>query len=197
MAAANFSNQLPSGYTFALCNHSTSQTHSVTSVSIRIDLVVPYTGQLSEWPGCTHAYTRSQLPGAVGCGNPLDDYLQASFPAHPTVGSIAMATQVSTSYSGINGYPPPPLSPMPVALAPGQGLIIAVDPVIPGAAATYTFTLGVAVDTAAAAFVSPAPPVLLAPVAHDFTGNACQTAAMQAQIPTATTQVVFYVCPVA
>jgi hypothetical protein len=24
MAAANFSNQLPSGYTFALCNHSTS-----------------------------------------------------------------------------------------------------------------------------------------------------------------------------
>jgi hypothetical protein len=193
---ANPSATFRGGYTFAVCNRSITQMHTIAGVSMRIDTVTPYAGHLKEWPSCTGAYTRSHLPGAAGCGNPFDDYLQATFSAQPQAGTITAATQLAHSYSGINGSPPPVLGPLPVTLTPGQGLVISVIPVIPGASATYSFTLGVAVDSMPTAFVSSALPVLLAPVEQEYTGDACQTSPMQAQIPPAADPPVFYVCPV-
>ncbi len=60
---------------------------------------------------------------------------------------------------------------------------------------TYTLSFGVGVDGAAPTAVAPGDGAfLIAPKAVVWTGTACQTSAMKAQIPAAS-QDTYYVCP--
>ena len=67
----------------------------------------------------------------------------------------------------------------------------------PTAAGYYTFAFGLAIDGATPAFAVVAPATLLAPVAHEWTGDACLAPEMQTQIPPATNPPTFYLCPAA
>jgi hypothetical protein len=60
---------------------------------------------------------------------------------------------------------------------------------------TYALSFGVSIDGATLTTLVPSDgPFLIAPAAKVWTGTACQTPAMLAQIPAAT-QDTYYVCP--
>jgi hypothetical protein len=59
----------------------------------------------------------------------------------------------------------------------------------------YTFTFGIGVDNAAPIFATTSPQTLLTADVRAWTGAACGSAAMQAQIPPATNPPSYYLCP--
>jgi hypothetical protein len=185
------------GIYFEMCNTSTTTSHRLDSISMRISSLTPYTGQLNEWPACTAFYTRS-APHPVGCGGgegPGDEDMLATFPPGSQAGAVVQLTQVSWDSSRLYGIEPAQMGPLPITLGPGEGLMIRSNLAISGTSGTYGFTFGLAFDGSAPAFVSPMPPIFLAPIAHTWSGDACKTAAMQAQIPPDTNPPTYYLCP--
>jgi len=184
------------GFTFVICNASASHTDTVQSVSARIASFTPYSGALSAWNPCNDgsydAQAQSVFDGGCGGGVSVNETLQASFPGNAVAGATAQVTQVSTSITGPGQ--PDPFPPLPLALAPGQSILVSVGVTPPAASGTYTFAFGLAVNTAAPAYFSISAPVLLAPVTREWSGQNCATAAMKALIPAAT-QSTFYICP--
>jgi hypothetical protein len=203
---AGASNSLPvnpgigkgaSGYNLFLCNASTNASHTINSVTSRIASLIPYTGQLNEHPACDGPYARPGISGGgCGGGDPIDMTLSAGFPAGAAQGSTATATQDGTPNPFKPWrFEPAVVTPLPITLAPGDGLVIKVTVDVPAASGTYAFDFGFSVDGAAPVFISTSP-VLLAPVAHTWTGKACLTPAMQAQIPPdVTNPPTYYLCP--
>jgi hypothetical protein len=183
-------------YDFSVCNTSATQAHTLSSVSAQIASLTPYSGQLNEWTACKGAYSRSgPIPGGCGGGDPRDETLQAAFVAGAQAGASATMSQENWNPYHIFGFEPARMGPLPLALAPGNGLVLSVDVSTPSASGTYAFSFGISVDGAPAAPIGTGEQVLLAPVAHTWTGNACTTAAMQAQIPPATTPPSYFICP--
>lgn len=172
-----------------LCNSSASATHVVQSVAVRIAALTPYTGQLNVWPGCDSAYPHAMSGGCGGDKVP-DELANVEFAPGATQGATMVTTESGTHVGG---------EPLPAHLAPGQKLFFSVGitlPVAPEAPAAYTFAIGFQTDGASTAtFGQPASPVLFAPVAHTFTGTACNTPSMLAQIPPATTPETYHICP--
>ncbi len=198
LATASGAGHYPVGYVLAVCNNSATQARTIDGVYVRIDHLTPYAGHLNEFACGERAYTRSSVPGASGCGGAYDQHLQSVFPSQTAVGTIMTATDVGndSNYSDINGYPPARLGPLPETLGPHQGIVFRIEPVVPGASATYVFSFGLGIDGAGPVFGPTSYPVLIAPVAREWTGDACQASAMQQLIPPATTNSpTFYVCP--
>lgn len=180
------------GYQIIICNGSKSQSHTIESVSARLGAFTAYGGQLNAWNVCQEAYDNQSGQAGGGCGGAYfaDYYLLASFAPDAAVGTI-----VTTSVGSSNTGNPPPLhtAPLPVVLAPNQAITVEVGMKPPTAAGSYTFDFGLGVDSATTTFVSVGPPTLLAPTAHTWSGQACETPAMKAQIPTSPHA--DYICP--
>jgi hypothetical protein len=186
------------GFEINICNASANQPHIIKSLTARIDTVSPYFGTLNEWGYCAGAYdASSRASSGGGCGGAFYtacEYMQADFSPGATTGAAVVATQVGTGrdVSG-DGADCPQFGALPVSLPPGAQLSVISGMVLPKAPGTYTVAFGVSADAASPTFVS-APPILVATVAHNWGGDACQTSAMQAQIP-ASTDTAYYICP--
>ncbi|MBF6590999.1 MAG: hypothetical protein IVW57_10795 [Ktedonobacterales bacterium] len=178
------------GYSATICD-AAARTHIVTGLSLRITDFIAATGPLNEWAICDGWYARPRGAQGGGCGGgvgPTQNCQHASFLADAGVGA-AVATAASHA-DGCQGD-----LPLPVTLLPGQALPVRLGITPPTTPGTYHFALGIALDGGPAAFAPIEPMVLLAPVAHRWTGAACQTSAMQAQIPPATDPPTAYLCP--
>jgi hypothetical protein len=178
----------------SICNGSASATHAVQSVSVRIDTLAPFSGQLNVWPGCDQAFSR-QHPnvGTGGCGGGMasDEQVKAEFSSGAQAGATATAKQVGSSATSNN----PPLGPMPFQISSGRTVYFWVSVSVPDMVGTYAFSVGFQVDGAPTGFGPVADPYLAGSVAHTFTGAACNAPAMLAQIPPATTPETYYICP--
>lgn len=185
-----------SGYQFLVCNNAPTQAHVIQSVSVRIASFTPYGGQLNAWQFCDGTFVRPHGANAGGCGGYayFDEYLHATFPADARASVAVAAAQTSTGTAPVPGATP--AAPLPVTLAPGQSLSFDIGLTPPTTPGLYAFAFGLSVDDQSPAFFSTAQPVLLAPVAHKWTGPACEAPAMQAQIPqTVTNPPTQYICP--
>lgn len=186
----------PAGYEFLVCNNTPTQAHVIQSVSVRIASLTPYSGQLSAWQFCDGTFVRPRGANFGGCGGYaiFEEYLHATFPADAEAGAAVTAAQISAG-----GLGPPGASrvtPLPDTLAPGKSLSFDIGLTPPTAPGLYAFAFGLAVDDQPPAFFSTAQPILLAPVAHKWTGKACEAPAMQARIPqTVTDPPTQYICP--
>lgn len=174
-------------YVLNVCNTSTTASHVLRSVSVRLDAFTPYTSQLNVTRVCATAYTRQGMAGG-GCGGGMagpNFQLTATF-ASSAVGTVASTTLDNGASAG------PPL----VTIAPGRVIQIWVTINPPADAGTYAFRIGFALDGAATAYPTSATPAILqAPVAHEWNGDACLASSMQSQIPPATTPATYYICP--
>jgi hypothetical protein len=183
------------GYEIDVCNISSSQSHTLSAVSVRIDNFSAYNGTLNEWNSCNGAYSRA---GSVsGCGGAYfaAEYLHASFDSAAGAGTIEVAQQVSSGRDDGAGSQFADAGPLPLKLDTGKSVPLNVGMTVPTAPGTYSFSLGLAVDGGAPVFVPAAQPVLFAPAAHQWGAAACETSDMQAQIPPATDPPNYYICP--
>lgn len=178
----------------SICNGSASATHVVQSVSVSIVSLTPYTRQLTVWSRCDTAFSRQNpnvQTGGCGGGMQTDEQMAATFPLGARQGTTVVATQTGFTSTPNNAS----IGPLPVSLAPGKTLSFWVVVSVPDMAGTYAFGIGFQVDHPPAVGGWTADPFLAAPVAHTFTGAACNTSAMLAQIPPATTPETYYICP--
>ena len=88
-----------------------------------------------------------------------------------------------------------------MTLKPNAAVMMLISVTRPSALGTYAFAVSVTTSAAGGASqmspYAPLPPQVFALVAHKFTGQACATSAMQAQIPAkATNPATYYICPV-
>jgi len=183
------------GYKLQLCNASATQAHTIRSVVARIAGFTAYSGALNQWDelcaGGPYDSSTMHLGGECYSGPGLAcEYLHFAFPTSAGVGAQVAAAQVAV---GSDGCRLSQAGPLPTSLPPGAELSIILGLTTPAVAGTYAYTLGIAADSATPKFIS-LPPLLFAPVAHEWTGRACQTPAMQAQIPAASSPT-YYICP--
>lgn len=175
------------GYLFIICNPS-SAAMTLQSVSARIASFSPYSGPLAAWNPCVDGtYAASQqtaLDGGCGGGFFADVLLQANFPTSAGVGATASGTQVSSTVANKS---------LPLSLAPGKWYQVVIGVMPPTAAGTYSFSLGLAVGSAAPAYFATSAPALFAPVTQEWSGKNCEAAAMQTQIPASSQS--YYICP--
>jgi len=183
------------GYEIDVCDASASQAHTLTGVSARIDAFTAYPGQLNQWNSCSGAYSRSG--SSYGCGGAYfaAEYLHVAFESSAGPGSAESARQVGSGRDDGAGQPYADAGPLPLALPPHKAFPINVGMTVPTDPGAYSFSFGVALDGHAPIFVPAPKPVLFAPVAHEWTGQACARADMQAQIPAATDPPTYYICP--
>jgi hypothetical protein len=182
-------NEQLGSFDVSVCNGSQTQSHVVQGTSIRIDTLASYSGQLSAWKSCDAAYSRQQTAGGGGCGGGYagDEYLHATFSDGATAGSVVAAQPSQGTSPAIHG-------PLPVTLAYGKTVELATGLTLPSAPAMYTFSVGIDMDGAPIWFpISES--MLFAPVAHEWSGEACSAPAMQSQIPAATNPPSYYICP--
>lgn len=178
------------GFGLELCNASTTQPHEIEAVAIRIAQLVPYAGRVHTWNICDGYYSRSE-PGGVaggGCGFGFraDETMHVAFPANAGAGATETATQV---YSG-DVY-----GPLPVTLAPGQGMVMFITATLPTVPGTYAFAVRPTVDHTPTASAAIGEPAFFAPAAVKWGGQACLKSAMQSQIPASTDPPSYYICP--
>lgn len=177
------------GFSFMICNTSTSHTHIIHRVTMKLATFASYSGQLNEVRACTPAYSRQGMSGG-GCGgaSAYDMSLQVGFPPSASVGMEVDAQPQDAS--GPTG------GDLGITLVPGRGASILLSSTLPTTPGTMTFSGGIAVDSQPLSYPAPTSPgALYAPVAHKWTGDACTTSAMQSQIPPATTPPTYYICP--
>lgn len=182
------------GYALIVCNASTTQSHVLQSLDVRISELKPYTGQLNEWKSCSGSYARPNGVIEAGCGGYFgaNEYLHATFPNGAVSGTAVTAHQTGTASASGNNVPP-----LPFTLTPSRSISLEVGLTISSSTSPglYTFAFGIVADGAAPTFVPAASPVLLAPVAKTWSGSACEAPAMQSQIPPATNPPTYYICP--
>lgn len=183
------------GYDFVVCNTSAAQSHVIQGVTVAIASFTAYTGQLNSWQFCDGFYTRAHGVFSGGCGGyfPYDEGLHAGFAPTDGPGASVSATQTSSG----NGAEPSGTSvtPLPATLAPGKELVFLVGATLPSAPGRYGLLFSLTADNQPAAPISITTPALFAPVAHKWTGPACDTSAMLAQIPTAANPITYWICP--
>jgi hypothetical protein len=180
------------GFVVAVCNLSASQTHTLQAITSTISAFTAYGGQLNEYQGCDPTLTsHHQLIGG-GCGGALAGCVcfHATFPNNATAGTTVTLQQTDDSLNAPGDH----LGKLPFALAPGKALSLFASMDTPTAPGRYTFTFGMRFDNQTTPVPTPASPVvLLAPVAHQWTGMTCQQATLLAQI-TATNPESYYIC---
>lgn len=181
-------------YSLSICNTSKTKTHAISAISLSIASLTPYTGQLNEWMiagPCATYYGRPTGVQGGGCGGgvgPGSNCMHASFAANAKAAAVVSA--VSSAANSCTGD-----IPLPATLAPNQELPVTLGITPPTTPGTYSFALGIGVDGGPVMFSSGQTPILIAPVAHHWDGEACTQSAMQAQIPAATNPPTYYICP--
>ncbi len=183
------------GYRLQLCNASATQAHTIRSVAVRIDGFTADSNALNQWDeSCAGGpYDSSTMHTEGDCSSSPGlacEYLHVAFPAAAGAGAQVAAAQVAFDNDGCDLSQ---AGPLPISLPPGAELSIILGMTAPAVAGTYAYAIGIAADSAAPTFIS-LPPMLFAPIAHEWTGRACQTPAMQAQIPAASVPT-WYICP--
>src|SRR5262249_7285380 len=186
-------------YRIAVCNAATTgRVHTLTSLRVRISSLTPYRAPLNVWPRCRGPASSRAGPEAGGWGGAegADELMRAPSPTGAMAGVNVTAVDTgpdAVTTSPLTGLEPATLSPLPVALAPGDAWDVSIVLDLPGASGTYTLALGVSLDGTALPYLAAGPAILLAPVAHTWTGANCTTQAMQRLIPSDSTA--FYLCP--
>jgi hypothetical protein len=179
----------PGGFYFAICNTSKTVTHRIAGVDALIATFTPYTGALNTWSFCAGSYTPAG-GGNGGCGGGYETYanLTATFPAAAGAGAgvPAMYTDVRDDFRA----PTPPLAMNIPPLTYGFLVAHVVAPTVPG---YYTFSFRLHVDDSVTPYQADDESLLLDPLARDWSGDACQTPAMKAQIPANSPN--SYICP--
>lgn len=191
------------GYVIVICNIS-SAPHTVERVDARIAAVTPFSGTPNVAPACQWPYSRNYGVGNGGCGGAdfENEYMHAAFSPSAGAGATVTATQTATNPCNYSTGCTTNYGPLPVTLQAGQGLTIEVGmgdsssrTSVFSTSGYYMFSFGVGVDGALPIFATTSPQTLLDSAARSWTGTACQTTAMQAQIPPATTPPSYYLCP--
>ncbi len=178
---------LLTGYELQVCNR-TSASHTVTSLSVIIARFTPSSGPVTVWHICDGPYDAATKRTTGGCGGALgpSDFLAATLPSD-SAGASAPTT--ANARSQRNGPNPP------IAIDPNESIVFVVAVNGLTSQGTYALSFGISIDGAAPTTLTPSDgSFLMAPSAIVWTGTACQTPAMQAQIPAAT-QDTYYVCP--
>lgn len=160
-----------------ICNSSTTQTHTVTKIHMKISTFTPYTAQLNAWDFCSGVYAHPAGVTPSNCGQPgfsSDVALQSSF-STTTPGTVADAT---------GNYP--------VSFPPNALHTIGVAFTVPATRGYYTFSLDAVSDVGTLPYSTATWPLLNAPIARMWGGPECNTATMLAQIPAGTDP---YICP--
>jgi hypothetical protein len=191
------------GYVIVICNIS-SVPHTVKRIDARIAAVTPISVAPNVAPSCQGPYARQYGSIGGGCGGAdyENEYMLAAFSPSAGVGATVTATQTDSNTCQYSTGCVTNYGPLPVTLRAGQGMTIEIGmaslsnatPVFttPG---YYTFSFGVGVDGAAPVFAATSSQALLTPSVREWTGDACLSSAMQAQIPPATTPPSYYLCP--
>lgn len=191
------------GYVVVICNIS-SVPHTVKRIDARIAAVTPISVTPNAAAFCQDPYSRPSGAGNGGCGGAdfENEYMLAAFSPSAGVGATVTATQTDSNICEYSTGCVTNYGPLPVTLRAGQGMTIEVDLTSSFEPTTvfttpgyYTFSFGVGVDGAAPVFAVTSPQTLLAPSVREWTGDACTSSAMQAQIPPATTPPTYYLCP--
>ena len=179
---------LSEGYLFQVCNQ-TSAAHTVSSLSVTIASFTPSSGPITVWHVCQDgpydAATKANT-GGCGGGSRVFDSLVATLQSDSTGASAPATANTVGDLSGPN---------LPIVIGPNESMVflIAVNGLT--SQGTYALSFGVSIDGAAPTPVTPSDgSFLIAPAAIVWTGTACQTPAMLAQIPPAS-QDTYYVCP--
>jgi hypothetical protein len=177
---------LDTGYAVEVCNV-TSASHTVFNLSAIIASFTPGSGPVADWHLCQggpyDAATKYITPGCGGSAG-IVDWLTATLTSDRTSASAPVTANA-------NGGGPTP----PFAIDPNQSIVflIAVDGLT--SQGTYTLGFSISIDGATPTTLAPSDgSFLIAPAAVVWTGTACQTPAMLAQIPPAD-QDTYYVCP--
>ncbi len=184
------------GYVMMVCNPS-NQPHTLSAVQASIAKITTFTDKLEAWSPCSGAYLpayKNANEGGCGGADVHDEYLHAPFAADAQVGATVTATQTSAGTADYNYGPLPAVSP------PGQMMSVEVGVTQPSAQAYYIYSFSLTVDSASTGIVAYSPKTLIAPVSVSWTGKACLSSAMQAQIaqmPTPTSNGAGYICPAA
>jgi hypothetical protein len=174
---------LRGGFFVTVCNASQSLSHRIDGATVRVESLVPFPGDLNSWQFCDRYYQNGSVAG-TGCGGGAtsDLDLSATFAANAGAGAAVPAIVDPQSIA-----PPPPLT-----RQPGQSADIRLAVTPPTALGTYRFSVSLMVDGARLPFATLMDELLLGP-ARKWTGDACATPAMQAQIPAGSTDA--YICP--
>lgn len=172
---------LNGGLYVTVCNASKSVSHSIDGLTVLVKSFVPFANDLNSWQFCDGYYQNGQRTGG-GCGGGAtsDLDLSATFAANAGAGAVVPAIADPLA-------PPPPLM-----RQPGQSADIRLAVTPPTALGTYRFSVSLMVDGARLPFATLMDELLLGP-ARKWTGDACATPAMQAQIPAGSTDP--YICP--
>ncbi|MGO8951601.1 MAG: hypothetical protein ACLQUY_28900 [Ktedonobacterales bacterium] len=171
---------LSTGYLLQVCNQS-SVAQTLTSFSVAIANFTPSSGPVTVWQNCQNGpYDAAVKQTTGGCGGGIGgvDYVAATLPSDSS-GASAPVTGLS----------------LPLTIAPNKSITFLITMNGLTSQGTYALTFDLGVGGASPASLAPSDgSFLIAPSAIVWTGTACQTAAMLAQIPAAT-QDTYYVCP--
>jgi len=177
------------GFLLSVCNISASQAHVLQAVSAKITGFIAYSGHLSSWQACDGTMDSHHNLSGGGCGGGVAscDCFHATFP-NAAIGTVVSMTQTESSLEN----PGDNLGKLPFTLNPGKAVTLSLGMDTPPVG-EYTFAFGLSFDGGSAIFTGNSPNTLLAPVAHTWTGPACQQPALEAQI-TPTNPETYYIC---
>lgn len=174
---------LGNGYELLVCNL-TAEAHTLTSLSVTIATFAASSGPVAVWHVCEDGpYNSATKQTPTGCGGSLGalDRVSVTLPSD-TAGASATAIGSGGAQQSAS-----------IGANQSTSLLIPINGLT--AQGTYTLRFNVSVDGAAPTPLAPSDGAfLIAPAPAIWTGTACTSAAMQAQIP-ASTQDAYYVCP--
>jgi hypothetical protein len=180
----------PPDLLITICNTSTTKSHVTASVSVKLSAFTPHSGDLNVWNPCDGTYARPAGVVPLECGERpaiWDETVRANFAANAQIGAIASASLDSSAFVG-------DLGPLPVTLPPGRDMKIGIFVKAPTNAGVYTCAAGITADSAPLP-VTVGQNMQLAPTGRRWTGKACLSPAMQAEIPANSPAETYYICP--
>lgn len=189
-----------SGLSLIVCNIG-QQPVTIEGVKVSITSFNPYSGQLNSWYPCDGMYSGpNKITAGCGGGEATDEVVSATFAAHDGAGAVVKAVEKTASATyGTMPFTLPVRTYVRAAQKGASGIVLikvqVIPPTTPG---DYVFSLGLVTQNRATAFVpavSASTPILLAPVAHKWDGQACQAPNMASQIPPETNPPTYYICP--
>lgn len=162
-----------------ICNVSMTQTHTISKIHMKLAAFTAYTAQLNAWDFCSGTYARPTGVTPQNCDRP-------GFSSDIALRSTFTMTTAGTVVDAMGNYP--------ISFPPNTLLTVGVTFTVPSTPGSYTFTLDAVTDNGTLPYSGSAT-LLNAPIAHMWSGPACNTATMLSQIPVATNPPTPYICP--
>ncbi|MGZ3637736.1 MAG: hypothetical protein ACXVCX_07850 [Ktedonobacterales bacterium] len=189
------------GLSLVACNIG-QQPITIQGVKVSITSFTAYNGQLNSWNPCDGKYSGPNTAGSGGCGGGGDnsEIVQATFAAISGTGTVVDAVQKAAPPAAPGSYGPLPFE-LPVRRSNSDATgvaLIKVQVIPPTTPGEYIFGLGLVAQNRETVFVpavSARTPMLFAPVAHKWDGQACLAPNMASQIPAETNPPTYYICP--